>query len=170
MAVCLGNEAEVAAPTSVEEYVAVLPKKSRAALEKLRKRIKAAAPEATETLSNRMPTFKEHGRFLVSYAAFKVCVSEMRPKWLRRPASGALQPFPSERDGHRGTRGGAEALLVGKGNDSLHRRQGSPRQTREEDRQDSARGDCGTQTPVLKPARGVTQAVAGPQSYLARLR
>ena len=68
---CLGNEAEVAAPTSVEEYVAVLPKKSRAALEKLRKRIKAAAPEATETLSNRMPTFKDHGRFLVSYAAFK---------------------------------------------------------------------------------------------------
>jgi hypothetical protein len=114
VAVCLGNEAEVAAPTSVEEYLAVLPKKSRASLEKLRKRIRAAAPEATETISYRMPTFKDHGRFLVSYAAFKEHCSL----------------FPSERDGHRGTRGGAEALLVGRGNDSLHRRQGSPRQTR----------------------------------------
>jgi uncharacterized protein YdhG (YjbR/CyaY superfamily) len=69
--VWLRSEAEVAAPTSVEEYLAVLPKKSRAALEKLRKRIRAAAPEATETMSYQMPTFKDHGRFLVSYAAFK---------------------------------------------------------------------------------------------------
>lgn len=44
---------------------------SRAALEKLRKTIKATALEATETISHQMPTFKLHGRFLVSYAAFK---------------------------------------------------------------------------------------------------
>src|SRR2546421_5245263 len=61
----------VAAPTSVEDYLAALPEAPRAALEKLRKTIKAAAPEATETISYQMPTFKEHGRFLVSYAAFK---------------------------------------------------------------------------------------------------
>lgn len=61
----------MATPTSVEEYLAGLPKKSRAALEKLRKRIRAAAPNATETISYQMPAFKEHGRFLVSYAAFK---------------------------------------------------------------------------------------------------
>ena len=61
----------MAAPTSVEEYLAALPKKSRAALDKLRKRIRAAAPTATETISYQMPAFKDHGRFLVSYAAFK---------------------------------------------------------------------------------------------------
>jgi uncharacterized protein YdhG (YjbR/CyaY superfamily) len=61
----------VAGPTSVEEYLAALPEESRAALEKLRKTIKAAAPEATETISYQMPAFKDHGRLLVSYAAFK---------------------------------------------------------------------------------------------------
>lgn len=59
------------APSSVEDYLAALPKESRAALEKLRKTIKAAAPEATETLSYHMPAFKDHGRILVYYAAFK---------------------------------------------------------------------------------------------------
>ena len=61
----------MAAPTSVEDYLAALPEESRAALEKLRKTIKAAAPEATETISYQMPAFKDHGRLLVSYAAFK---------------------------------------------------------------------------------------------------
>jgi len=61
----------MAAPTSVEDYLAALPEAPRAALEKLRKTIKAAAPEATETISYQMPAVKLHGRFLVSYAAFK---------------------------------------------------------------------------------------------------
>jgi uncharacterized protein YdhG (YjbR/CyaY superfamily) len=61
----------MAAPTSVEEYLGALPEAPRAALEKLRKTIKAAAPRATETITYQMPTFKQDGRFLVSYAAFK---------------------------------------------------------------------------------------------------
>jgi uncharacterized protein YdhG (YjbR/CyaY superfamily) len=61
----------MAGPTSVEDYLAALPEESRAALEKLRQTIKAAAPEATETITYQMPTFKLDGRFLVSYAAFK---------------------------------------------------------------------------------------------------
>ena len=61
----------MAASTSVEEYPAAFPEESRAALERLRKTIRAAAPEATETISYQMPAFKDHGRFLVSYAAFK---------------------------------------------------------------------------------------------------
>ncbi len=61
----------MAAPTSVEDYLASLPEGSRAALEKLRQTIKAAAPEATETISYQMPAFKDHGRILVYYAAFK---------------------------------------------------------------------------------------------------
>ena len=58
-------------PINVDDYLAALPDDQRAALEKLRKTIKAAMPEATETISYQMPTFKLRGRFLVSYAAFK---------------------------------------------------------------------------------------------------
>jgi uncharacterized protein YdhG (YjbR/CyaY superfamily) len=65
------KEAGLAAPTSVDDYLAALSEAPRAALEKLRRIIRAAAPEATETISYQMPAFKLHGRFLVSYAAFK---------------------------------------------------------------------------------------------------
>jgi uncharacterized protein YdhG (YjbR/CyaY superfamily) len=58
-------------PTSVEGYLAALPEETRAVLENLWKTIKAAAPHATETISYQMPTFRDHGRFLVSFAAFK---------------------------------------------------------------------------------------------------
>jgi uncharacterized protein YdhG (YjbR/CyaY superfamily) len=60
-----------ATPGSVEEYLAALPDEERVALERLRKTIRAAAPEATETISYQMPAFKDHSRLLVSYAAFK---------------------------------------------------------------------------------------------------
>jgi len=61
----------MAAPTNVEDYLAGLPDGPRAALEDLRKTIIAAAPEATEAISYRMPAFKLHGRILVYFAAFK---------------------------------------------------------------------------------------------------
>jgi uncharacterized protein YdhG (YjbR/CyaY superfamily) len=61
----------MAAPTDVEDYLAALPEGSRAALEKLRKTIKAAAPSATEAISYQMPAFKDRGQVLVYYAAFK---------------------------------------------------------------------------------------------------
>lgn len=61
----------MAAPTSVDDYLAALPEAPRAALEKLRKQIKAAAPEATEVISYQMPAYRLNGRFLVSFAAFK---------------------------------------------------------------------------------------------------
>jgi uncharacterized protein YdhG (YjbR/CyaY superfamily) len=61
----------MATPSSVEEYLAALPDQTRAVLERLRTTIKAAAPEATETISYQMPAFKDRGRFLVSFAAFK---------------------------------------------------------------------------------------------------
>jgi uncharacterized protein YdhG (YjbR/CyaY superfamily) len=57
-------------PSSVEGYLAALPADKRAALEKLRKTIKAAAPMATEKISYGMPAFNHHG-YLVYYAAFK---------------------------------------------------------------------------------------------------
>ena len=59
------------APETVDAYLAAVPEEQRAALEKLRNQIKAAAPGATETISYQMPAFKLRGRLLVSFAAFK---------------------------------------------------------------------------------------------------
>jgi uncharacterized protein YdhG (YjbR/CyaY superfamily) len=61
----------VPSPKSVEEYLSALPADQRKALEKLRQQIRAAAPQATEAITYQMPAFKDQGRFLVSYAAFK---------------------------------------------------------------------------------------------------
>jgi uncharacterized protein YdhG (YjbR/CyaY superfamily) len=62
----------MAAPATVEEYLASLPPDRRAAVEILRRAARAGAPEATETIAYGMPALRSHGRqFLVSYAAFK---------------------------------------------------------------------------------------------------
>lgn len=55
----------------VKEYLSQVPQPQRAALEKLRSTIKLIVPDATEVISYDIPTFKLHGRMLVSYAAFK---------------------------------------------------------------------------------------------------
>lgn len=73
----------MAAPATVDDYLAALPDDRRAAMETLRQTIRAAAPDATELISYLMPAFKSHGTFLVSYAAFKKHYSLF-------PASGAV--------------------------------------------------------------------------------
>jgi len=55
----------------VEEYMGQLPDDRRAVMEQLRSTIRSAAPDATEAISYNMPAFRLHGRFLVSYEAFK---------------------------------------------------------------------------------------------------
>jgi uncharacterized protein YdhG (YjbR/CyaY superfamily) len=55
---------------SVNDYLRAVPRAPRAALQKLRKTIKAAAPQATEGISYGMPCFKHHG-VLLCFAAFK---------------------------------------------------------------------------------------------------
>jgi uncharacterized protein YdhG (YjbR/CyaY superfamily) len=54
---------------SVDEFLAALPSDERAALNKLRRSIKTAAPLATEVISYGVPTFKQDGRALVAYGA-----------------------------------------------------------------------------------------------------
>lgn len=61
----------MAASSEVDQYLAALPEVPRVALEMLRKAIRAAAPDATETIAYSMPAFRDNGRFLVSYAAYK---------------------------------------------------------------------------------------------------
>jgi uncharacterized protein YdhG (YjbR/CyaY superfamily) len=59
------------APTTVDEYLATLPDDRREAMSLLRGTIRAAAPDATEVITYKMPGFKANGTFLVSYDAFK---------------------------------------------------------------------------------------------------
>jgi uncharacterized protein YdhG (YjbR/CyaY superfamily) len=61
----------MAEPMTVDEYMASLPEDRRDAMETLRRTIRAAAPQATEVISYKMPAFRTHGRFLVSYDAYK---------------------------------------------------------------------------------------------------
>jgi uncharacterized protein YdhG (YjbR/CyaY superfamily) len=58
-------------PESVDAYLASLPPDRRQVLEQMRAEIKAAAPEATELISYNMPAYKWHGKFVVSFEAFK---------------------------------------------------------------------------------------------------
>jgi len=54
-----------------DDYMTGLPDDRRAAMEQLRSTIRAAAPDAIEAISYNMPSFRQDGRFLVSYEAFK---------------------------------------------------------------------------------------------------
>ena len=59
---------------TVNEYLAPLSREKRAALQKLRKAIKSAAPKAEECISYGIPAFRLDGRLLVAFgAAAKHC-------------------------------------------------------------------------------------------------
>jgi uncharacterized protein YdhG (YjbR/CyaY superfamily) len=56
-------------PTTIDEYLAPLSADQRAALEKLRKAIKAAAPKAEECISYGLAAFRLNGKPLVAFGA-----------------------------------------------------------------------------------------------------
>ena len=63
-----------AAPKTFDGYLAALNPRQRAALEKLRKAIRSAAPKAEECISYGVPAFRLNGKFLVALgAAAKHC-------------------------------------------------------------------------------------------------
>jgi uncharacterized protein YdhG (YjbR/CyaY superfamily) len=58
-----------AKPKSVDDYLAPLSSEKRAALEKLRRTIRAAAPAADECISYGIPAFRLDGKLLVAFGA-----------------------------------------------------------------------------------------------------
>ena len=54
---------------TVDEYLAPLSDEKRAALQKLRRAIKAAAPKAEECISYGIPAFRLDGRMIVAFGA-----------------------------------------------------------------------------------------------------
>jgi len=61
----------VKAPRDIDAYLAPLGAGKRAALEKLRRAIRAAAPGAEECISYGIPAFRLDGRMLVAFGAAK---------------------------------------------------------------------------------------------------
>jgi uncharacterized protein YdhG (YjbR/CyaY superfamily) len=57
-------------PTDVDGYIARFPADVQAILQKVRKTISTAAPQAREIISYQMPAFRQHG-ILVYFAAWK---------------------------------------------------------------------------------------------------
>lgn len=57
--------------TSIDEYIASFPHNIQEILHTLRNTIHLAAPNATETISYGLPTFKLNGKNLVHFAAWK---------------------------------------------------------------------------------------------------
>ena len=60
-----------ATPQNIDEYIAGFPKDVQQLLENIRQTIKKATPQAEETISYKMPTFKLKGQDLIYFAAYK---------------------------------------------------------------------------------------------------
>src|SRR5712664_2765538 len=56
---------------TIDEYIESFPENVQSVLEKLRATVQEAAPEAVESISYDMPTFKLNGERLVYFSAWK---------------------------------------------------------------------------------------------------
>jgi uncharacterized protein YdhG (YjbR/CyaY superfamily) len=70
--------AKVQKPTDIDGYISQFPADVQAVLREVRETIRLAAPEAVETISYRMPAFRQHG-ILVYLAAWKTHIGLYPP-------------------------------------------------------------------------------------------
>jgi uncharacterized protein YdhG (YjbR/CyaY superfamily) len=61
--------------TAIDDYIAGFPDEAQIALRAVRRTLAAAMPDAEETISYRIPTFKLGGSYVVYFAGFKKHVS-----------------------------------------------------------------------------------------------
>jgi len=84
-------------PKNIDEYIAGFPAAVQASLEQLRATIRKAAPNAEETISYQIPTFKQDGN-LVHFAAYKNHIGFY-------PGSGGIKNFQDELSIFEGSKG-----------------------------------------------------------------
>lgn len=65
-------------PTDIDGYISQFPAHTQVVLRDVRETIRRAAPDAEETISYRMPAFRQHG-ILVYFAAWKTHVGLYPP-------------------------------------------------------------------------------------------
>ena len=83
---------------TIDEYLAGVPEPARSSLKKVRAAIKSAVPpQATETISYRMPAFRYHG-VLVWFAAFSDHCSLF-------PTASVIKMFKEELKGYSTSKG-----------------------------------------------------------------
>ena len=58
-------------PVTIDDYIAKFPRDVQRILKRVRSAIHAAAPDAEEAISYKIPAFKRNGRVLVYFAGFK---------------------------------------------------------------------------------------------------
>ena len=83
--------------TTIDEYIALFPEDVQEKLRKMRSVIKAAAPQAAERISYRMPAFTLNG-ILVYFAAFTTHISFF-------PTSSGVAKFKEELAGYESSKG-----------------------------------------------------------------
>ena len=97
-------ETDGSTPQTINQYIALFPREVQVILEKVRATIKAAAPEAEETISYRIPTFTLHGN-LVHFAAFKNHIGFY-------PAPTGIVKFQKELSAYEGAKGSVKFPLA----------------------------------------------------------
>ena len=85
------------APRNIDEYIGAFPPDVQSILQKIRLTIKAAAPQAEEKISYKMPAFALDGN-LIYFAAFKKHIG------VYPPVRGD-EPLSKELSRHRGEKG-----------------------------------------------------------------
>ena len=80
------------APENIDEYIAASSSKAQPILEKIRRIIGSAAPEAQEVISYCMPAFRLHG-ILIYFAAFKDHIGVYPPVSGDARLEKALSPY-----------------------------------------------------------------------------
>lgn len=90
--------------TTIDEYIAEFPPKTRAQLEELRLLIRTVAPDATETISYAIPTFDLNGKHLVHFAGYAKHVGFY-------PVPSAMTAFADELAPYRSGKGSAQFSL-----------------------------------------------------------
>jgi len=59
---------KTAPPKNIDDYIATFPPDVQRILKQVRATIRTAAPDATEAISYRIPTFRLHGSYLIYFA------------------------------------------------------------------------------------------------------
>src|SRR5215472_12877467 len=90
-------------PKKIDEYIAGFPKDVQEILEKIRRTIKKAAPEAEEAIKYQMPTFILKGN-LVHFAAYKKFIGFY-------PAPRGVEEFKKELSRYEGAKSSARFPL-----------------------------------------------------------
>jgi len=81
------------APQTVDTYLASVSEDARAALEELRRQMKAAAPDADERISYQIPTFIHHAPLVAFSAAKNHCSLHLLSPAVRTAHKDELKPY-----------------------------------------------------------------------------